>query len=166
MCRCGFLSGNSDISKELNQYNATFITTRRSTENRSEEKTKTRAINAATHSWKVSKYGPEINLYLETFHAVTENIRTCDSYLSRNVLGKIYGKGAILPIVKVAEQSPGFVLRRCFKKFSQNSQKNTCDKVAFLLACSLYKKGIYCRCSSMNFAKSSGHLFCREPVRG
>ena len=116
--------------------------------------------------WKVSKYGSEINPYLETFHAVTENIRTCDSYLSRNVLGKIYGKGAILPIVKVAEQSPGFVLRRCFKKFSQNSQKNTCDKVAFLLACSLYKKGIYCRCSSMNFAKSSGHLFCREPVRG
>ena len=47
-----FSSGNSDISKELNQYNATFITTRRSTENRSEEKTKTRAINAATHFMK------------------------------------------------------------------------------------------------------------------
>ena len=130
------------------------------------KKLKQERLTQLLTSWKVSKYGPEINLYLETFHAVTENIRTCDSYLSRNVLGKIYGKGAILPIVKVAEQSPGFVLRRCFKKFSQNSQKNTCDKVAFLLACSLYKKGIYCRCSSMNFAKSSGHLFCREPVRG
>ena len=130
------------------------------------KKLKQERLTQLLTSWKVSKYGPEINLYLETFHAVTENIRTCDSYLSRNVLGKIYGKGAILPIVKVAEQSPGFVLRRCFKKFSQNSQKNTCDKVAFLLACSLYKKEIYCRCSSMNFAKSSGHLFCREPVRG
>ena len=130
------------------------------------KKLKQERLTQLLTSWKVSKYGPEINLYLETFHAVTENIRTCDSYLSRNVLGKIYGKGAILPIVKVAEQSPGFVLRRCFKKFSQNSQKNTCDKVAFLLACSLYKKGIYCRCSSMNFAKFSGHLFCREPVRG
>ena len=130
------------------------------------KKLKQERLTQLLTSWKVSKYGPEINLYLETFHAVTENIRTCDSYLSRNVLGKIYGKGAILPIVKVAEQSPGFVLRRCFKKFSQNSQRNTCDKVAFLLACSLYKKGIYCRCSSMNFAKSSGHLFCREPVRG
>ena len=130
------------------------------------KKLKQERLTQLLTSWKVSKYGPEINLYLETFHAVTENIRTYDSYLSRNVLGKIYGKGAILPIVKVAEQSPGFVLRRCFKKFSQNSQKNTCDKVAFLLACSLYKKGIYCRCSSMNFAKSSGHLFCREPVRG
>ena len=130
------------------------------------KKLKQERLTQLLTSWKVSKYGPEINLYLETFHAVTENIRTCDSYLSRNVLGKIYGKGAILPIVKVAEQSPGFVLRRCFKKFSQNSQKNTCDKVPFLLACSLYKKGIYCRCSPMNFAKSSGHLFCREPVRG
>ena len=130
------------------------------------KKLKQERLTQLLTSWKVSKYGPEINLYLETFHAVTENIRTYDSYLSRNVLGKIYGKGAILPIVKVAEQSPGFVLRRCFKKFSQNSQKNTCDKVAFLLACSLYKKGIYCRCSSMNFAKFSGHLFCREPVRG
>ena len=130
------------------------------------KKLKQERLTQLLTSWKVSKYGPEINLYLETFHAVTENIRTYDSYLSRNVLGKIYGKGAILPIVKVAEQSPGFVLRRCFKKFSQNSQKNTCDKVAFLLACSLYKKGIYCRCSPMNFAKSSGHLFCREPVRG
>ena len=130
------------------------------------KKLKQERLTQLLTSWKVSKYGPEINLYLETFHAVTENIRTCDSYLSRNVLGKIYGKGAILPIVKVAEQSPGFVLRRCFKKFSQNSQKNTCDKAPFLLACSLYKKGIYCRCSPMNFAKSSGHLFCREPVRG
>ena len=101
------------------------------------KKLKQERLTQLLTSWKVSKYGPEINLYLETFHAVTENIRTCDSYLSRNVLGKIYGKGAILPIVKVAEQSPGFVLRRCFKKFSQNSQKNTCDKVAFLFAWNL-----------------------------
>ena len=56
-------------------------------------------------------------------------------------------------------------------KISQNSQKSICDRVFFKISCrlkpvTLLKKGLWYRCSPVDFAKFQEQLFYWTPLNG